>query len=326
MSLNKFDKRWIQSDKMPHGVTLPMLKLNEQQFVFTSYEDDWHGLYVYYVHLGKYDKFFEYPKKMEIEHYLAYDASQNKLYCVGINGPMYIIDINSGEFMECKEIDCYNGRLSANSQIHLVGGVWSSKHWIWDDENYNFCQIQEIKHDQDLGQIVDLSLVYIPKKGIIIMIIGYAFKGLNDVHQFNIKSRQWKKVAQLPFFHEETPVLTSDERYIIMRDYASNRIYALEMDTYLLYLSRISTPCRRTCFMTRTGGQKDEMLVFGWIKSLFASTGYKHMKEPSYDLKKLISVWYSQEEVHWYNDCYGQHMTIQVNQLVSSLVALQKEI
>ena len=214
--------------------------------------------------------------------------------------------------------------INVNGQIHLIGGWENSKHLVWNDETSCFSQIYDFK--QQLDDVINLSLVYIHSKRIIIMIAGCDaddYDNKNIVWRHSIETKKWKKITKLPFCHEtRSPVLTSDEKYIIMSDGLEDHIYALDIsngdDTmYPLYQSTLKGPFNEAHFLMKTGGLRDEILVMGWIKKRFRA--YKGMPLPPKHLMVLIAIWYSQEEIHWIGKYSKLHFAVNVKHILSSL-------
>ena len=214
LTCTKIDNRWIERDSIPDGVTTRVLcKLNEQQFIFASDKDQYNGLYVYYIHSGKFQKLFEYPKKMKSEFSLRFNASNNMLYCTGYKYPMFLIDMKQNKIMRWKKTDCFAARLlSINGQIHLIGGWKTHRHLKWHDESQCFSEMFDF--GKNLGYDVDISAVYVPTKGEIVMIV-YGEENI-IIWKFSFKIIQWKEIIRFPFEDHmvESISLTSDEKYV----------------------------------------------------------------------------------------------------------------
>ena len=209
--------------------------------------------------------------------------------------------------------------LNVNGQLHLIG---NNKHWIWNNKTEEFCVIHDFQHELDDNS--DVSLINIPSNGMLIMIAGFDDQENSFVWKFCIKTRKWMKIQKLPFLHEGgTAVSTSDEKYIIISD--SEYIHVLEMKQFKLYQSSLKVPSIEPQIMKRVGGYKDVLLVTGWIKSLFKSSEFQFIQEPPMYLKKLISQWFRQEEIHWLGKISKRHFVVHVKDILSSLKLVPKK-
>ena len=319
------DDRWIVLKEITRQLSTKVsLKLNEQQLLFVASRTQSSGIYTYNLHLHTSTQLFKYSDDIVVdEYYLEIDAQRNKLYGSGFKSPLFIIDLDNDKFIEWaklkpkKNIISYKGcgsLINVNGQIHLIGGYGNPKHFIWNDEAEQLQQIYDFRNNLDHTK--DLSLVYIPTQGKILMFTWF------EVWNHDLKTRKWKKIRELEFMH--TPkaiVLTSDEHYVILSNSHSRDIYAMDISTpaYKLYKSSVKNPWKEEHLMTKVGGLKDELLVFGWIKHLFKTKELKLVQEPPIYLKVLVGSFYSKEEIHWIGQNSKRHASITINQVLTTL-------
>lgn len=321
------DIRWEELDTIPFEVSSNfLLKLNEQEFILPADKEEWNGLYKYYVHLDKFEKYFEYPENKKVREYsLKFSAKQNRLYGTGFYQPMFIIDINNGKFIEWKEIKSRTNTLklehsicgqivNANDEIHLIVGCDTDKHLVWEEGSRKFSQIYDFK--KLLFVHSELQMIHVQTTQEIIMIGGYDNQHNTIIWGYKIPDRKWQKIAKI-YSDIQSTALTSDEQYIIMSE--GRLIYALQINSKQLYKSSLNGPWWAKHVMTITGGLKNEILVIGWIKSLFKSTQFQSMEQPPMYLMKLIGAWYSQEEIHWITKESGRHFIIKIKHILLSL-------
>ena len=325
------DKEWEESYPIPsHVSTTILFKLNEQQFLFSSNESEWEGLFVYYIHLGDYKKFFEYPERMESEYCLQFDKSKNKLYCTWCDDTQFIIDMNNDNFKmwehdELEDYDCYNGELlNINGEIHMIGGWDEIKHWTWNDEKEALETIHEFKEDIEYSS--ELSVLYVPSKEEILMLVwNDDYENTIMLWTFSVKSKKWTETSQLwtgTDSRVQSLSLTSDEKHVIISFCDTNAIHLLKVqqNDYKLYTSHIRIPWfAPNHLMTIAGGLKDNILVVGWIKSIFQTAEFQHISLPPMYLMELINKWYSNEELHWIDICSKRHFTIKMEYVVLNL-------
>lgn len=340
-----------------------VFKLNEQQFIFPANgTKNFHGLYCYNLHSRQFKEFFSFSDSVrEIGYCLQFDSTKNRLYGTSSKSPMFIIDLNEGKLIEWKTIKswhqiktgstplienhCGNGNLlNVDGNIHLIGGYHNYIHFIWNERTKNFSPTHNFRskmedqmhyYDDYIHDTTHLSVIHVPIRGIIVMIggIDIIWSDDPDAHDANINNivwvyhldtNKWEKITILPFEHaHQSLVMTSDEKYIILSPTNLPYVHALDLDDYSVYQSSIMMPFIEPNFMVKTGGLKDELLVVGWIKSLFQSEGFQYMEMPPMYLMTLIAQWYSQEEVHWIGKCCDRHFTINMKKILSSLSLYQ---
>ena len=132
-------------------------------------------------------------------------------------------------------------------------------------------------------------------------------------------------------------ILSFDENYVIIaggyhsfgyKRRRSKKIFILDLTDeteYKLKQSTIELPRAGPCILVRTNA-KSQILVIGWIKTLFESKEFKDLILPPMYLLKMISLWYDQEMIHWFdtylynwpeNSVYN-HQKIYLKHLISN--------
>lgn len=311
----------MQLDPIPDGVCSDVvLKLNEQQFVFVSDDVDWEGFYIYNLHLQEFVRWIEYPPDTKkLEYCLQFDAIRNILYCTGYNIPIFMIDIQDCK-LKTKTTLIEGGMgtiLNVNGTIHLIGGIYSDKHLVLNHDTRDVSEIYNFETPLDL----DISLIHVYSKEMMLMIEG------RNIWKYKLNTQKWEKNIKLPFDHQAlSPILTSDEKYIIISTHDGGGIFVLDIssDDYLLFQSDIRIPWKQSHLMTKTGGLKDELLVTGWIRSKFKSSAFQGTPQPPMYLMTTISQWYSQEELHCIDPYSKQHFIIKIKHIFSSLNAFKR--
>lgn len=336
--------KWIKGGILPHNVSTDFCcKFNEQQLIFAAPDTHtWNGLYLYNLSSQELKKFIKYPKNVTIFPYcLQFDASKNQFYGTGeFQEAMFIIDMNRGhKFTTWREFRSENNPLkgascgtllNVNGQLHLIGGWDNSKHLVFNEDSRDFSEIYDFK--EKLNDVTNLSLIHVKSKKTILMIKEFddadnddKYKYKSVVWEYCLIARKWKQIKKLRFCHETgSPLLTCDERYVIMSDSLNAYIYVLDIsnnnhEEYKLYESALEGPWNESHFLIKTGGLKDEILVIGWIKSLFQSVQFQSMEPPPVYLMRSIAAWYSQEEIHWIGKYTARHFIINIKQILSSL-------
>ena len=64
------------------------------------------------------------------------------------------------------------------------------------------------------------------------------------------------------------------------------------------------------------GGLESEMLVVGWIGQLFETVEFKHLRLPPLYILLWIALWFSQEDLHCFDDWGYEHFVIAVKDLI----------
>merc|ERR1712154_530117 len=97
-------------------------------------------------------------------------------------------------------------------------------------------------------------------------------------------------------------------------------IYGLHIDSMTMKQSKICCPTKGICHTAITGGIKDELLVFGFLKKMFNFPEFNNFEFPPTDIIKVILQFYNQEMVHWINwQRNATHYGIYVDELIASL-------
>eukprot|EP01084_Bolivina_argentea_P083288 150816_1 len=257
-------------------------------------------------------------------HGVCFNKHQNKLYWYNYNGKMTIRNMTS----DTSEIfaDCgVNGNaqpclICADDTVHLIGaqkydektGI-SAKHFIWNNSTRKLKQIASFGQ---LSEIVAASPVYIPHKKKIILIGGrdvpYSDKKnsicIKHIYEYSLESNVWTAVENVTFTgYWCSTAITSDQKNIIIvggfdesRNISDN-IYVLQIndDGYKLRKSSISVPIHGECSVAIMGGIMDEMLVIGYVRTLFKTTKFKDIELPPCYIMQMIANWYQMEMLHW---------------------------
>ena len=169
-----------------------------------------------------------------------------------------------------------------------------------------------------------ISLVYVPSKGVILMIGGSRLwicggHRLVGIWKFVIASSQWEQMigpTEFPRF-SVSAVLTSDEQRVIIMcgrfrtelggfgDFGLLQVLDISNeDRFDLWTSTIRCPLeteRHLC--ARSGNRSDARLAaVGWVRELFASKDFVGMATPPPDIVDLIADWCCMiciEMIHW---------------------------
>ncbi len=95
-------------------------------------------------------------------------------------------------------------------------------------------------------------------------------------------------------------------------------------DSYKVNKCNIHCPKEGLNHIVRSGhGKKDELLVIGFIKSLFGSNDFKDLRVPPVYIMQLIAIWYNQEMLHWVEwnrkGEENEHYMISMKRVISSI-------
>ena len=286
-------------------------------------------IHTYNVNKNEWYKEFTYPaKKLNFScHSVAIKEKQNKIY---LSTPRHLIIELNTDTKQYKMIDniIYSFKkrniLNINGNIHLV----SNEHLIFNEENNTFTQIYDFGDLPRKHYIDNLTVIYIPSKQILLLfrtLSKECNEGKIQLWKFNLQSNQWSKIKTFQnTFKISTAVLTSNQQFVIFYSPKEFAIYALHItnnDDYKLVQCNISSPIRTSSelHIQRTGGGiEDEMLTFGWIKQLFQTSVFQHMKLPPLYIMKFILMWYSRELIHLIHDNTNSHFAIELKHILSS--------
>lgn len=196
-----------------------------------------------------------------------------------------------------------------------------------------------------------MSMIQIPSKNVILQFRVDASK----LSKYCQVTKRWTEVKTMVnsiwdgkdhCFRFKNATLTSDETQVVIlaTEYRPNkpsrpRIMVMNMNdsNYSFWMSDISCaaiapPYEKidpTLIIRTGGGLRDEKLVIGWIRRLFASSQYKSLPLPPLYLMQMIAKWYSTEMIHAlersnYSN-YEGHYALRLDVIRSSLTALVAE-
>merc|ERR1712087_702925 len=120
-------------------------------------------------------------------------------------------------------------------------------------------------------------------------------------------------------------VLTSDENYVILfgsRHDGPRQLFVMDIRDEGNYILR---DCNITCgnldpvALLRTGhGARDDLLVIGWIRELFATSDFDNFELPPLHIMQMMVPWYSMEMIHVIED-NGGHYVVALQDVMQSM-------
>ena len=288
-------------------------------------------IHKYNVHTNEWCQQFQYPLDWRIGvNSIAINKKSNNIYLSTYKYKLIIINIDTKEYNFHKyHEDLLIGQTkicNVNGKIHLIG----DKHLIFDEENGEFKQIYNFNLDHTVDHIEHLKVIYIPSK---MTFISFTFKFynkgiINDEYSiwiFNLNTNKWHqydKIINKYNFCILDAVLTYNEKFIIMIN-DDRKIYVMDITDDMDYkLSESSIKCpfkHRIVNMWRSGGGiQDEILVCGWIRTLFKKPKFKDVQLIPIYIMQLISNWYSIELIHFVS-CINTHYAVNVKRILSNV-------
>ena len=185
-----------------------------------------------------------------------------------------------------------------------------------------------------MQDMISPHVIYVESKQIIVLIGGCdewptKFVG---IWVYSLMSKEWTKLPIKFNICATKAVLASDGSIIIIGGYKANKsgdgsciddIYVLQINDDLnksvLQKSLKRAPCKEMeCNIAITGGYKDELLVTGYVKVLFETTGFSTMDIPPAYLIKIIEEYFNLETIHYVSKL-GEHSEIAVKYIIKSL-------
>ena len=316
-------KHWLKLKAIPPDIwwRVTSISKNRKEFLLTSstkipFKHAWYShipdqnyINNYNVHTNKWCQEFKYPLYWKIKiHSIAINKERNEIYLstTDNNKKQKLVIINT----VTKKYDFYeynmdllippNAIFNVNGKIHLIG----DKHLMFDAETGQFKEI----HNFDLDfYCAKPMVIYVESKMIFIVFmfkcddkfIDYE----NSIWIFNINTNKWHQhetIINKSQFCLNNAVLSSNEKFIVMIN-EDGKLYVMDIGddmNYKLSECSIKSPFAYQKMMRSGGGIQDEILVCGWIKSLFKQLIFKHLQLPPIYIIKIICNFYGTELIH----------------------------
>eukprot|EP01083_Nonionella_stella_P104338 298886_1 len=199
----------------------------------------------------------------------------------------------------------------------------------------NFSKLMSLK----ICQILQPFIFHLKK--MILLIGGHQEdEEANGIWIYSLSSQKWSKFETSWGEYEWLPVifthgiLTADEHYVIITG-ESDPYYGYDPDdewmpnpyiiwildvrqqTFTVRTSQIKSPKHTRHHLVRSGGGiYDEILVVGYIKTLFGLLEFAHLQLPPIHITILVSKFYVMETLHWIDD--EDHFAISIKDILSS--------
>ena len=179
------------------------------------------------------------------------------------------------------------------------------------------------KFDEIWGALYGTKLIYVPSKQMMLMIGGTMFD-YSPIHgsthtaaigiwKFCLNTQKWSKLMDFDYKYVDSALSLNENYIIIAGGYEghvfttkSNKIFVLDLRdeiAYKLKECKIELPKSGPCSIVRVN-MKHEILTIGWMRRLFRTKEFKDLILPPIYLLKMISSWYSQEIIHWFDVWY----------------------
>lgn len=335
---------WIHLATFPDAVVEGGAAMENHQFlVLTRYAKS--GYRIYDALEDEWSQYHSF-RKIDPPNNVVYSSETSSLYIHTING-WYTFNIENKEFhsyhkqppagpyMTCPAL------VEANGTVHAVAGTGNSQHFVWSEGNGCF----HFRHNVGKARMVPKpTLVHIPSKRMILLIGGYAKSSRSgwtgEIFKYDMDSDKWAQVTGISLKVSGcTALVTADEKYVIIGGGYTGpsvpmySIFILDIRddaNYKLSTSRIRSPWRGDMIMKKTGGAlKNEKLVIGWIRNLFADKDFQDLQLPPVHVMLLVTRWHSTEYIHWlspnWHSCYGRQSHYIQCCLIENQSGVQKE-
>lgn len=256
---------------------------------------------------------------------LAIPDSMSSIYAFELDN-MRIYDISTQKWREISDIEHNNKgsglvqhhMFNVKNEIHFLGGDYNALHQIFDEHNK---QLVPIYRFEEFQFILNPFCIHVPSKDMILLIGGttmgsdvdreygrchdqYIYLG---IYRFSIRNKEWKRIENIDFAYANCQaVLSDDEKHVIIAAAMYDNVEAMyildlcENNEFKLRKIDFDGPKEATVneyALLKTGGLKDEGLVFGYIKDLY--TRNEIMRMPPIHLMHVIRCFFYQTTVHW---------------------------
>ena len=215
----------------------------------------------------------------------------------------FVFDIQDGSQIVAKrdEMQIACKMISLNGIIHCVGHSWrGTTHNIWSEgqEKWQPVNARSLPKFRRID-----SLVHVPSKNILLIFGGDITNPKCYLWRYHIGSERWEQIKAIQCDGNCAAILTSDERFVIIKSYAYNKTHLFILDirddnAYKLRESPISIQSTIPGIFARTGGIKESVATAaGWIRRISKSRSTPSM---------CIARWYAKESIHWIVRKHGE--------------------
>ena len=240
-----------------------------------------------------------------------------------INGKdkLSIIDIQRGsKLVQPNRMPAQSKMISLNGSMHCLGySETGTTHHIWSEAKQRWHHIWgkakqrwQPMNAESLPEVRRIdSLIHVPSKNILLMFASYDPYGECLLWRYHIRSNRWELISGIQLEDNCPMILTSDERFVIIRSNVYYKTHPLILDIrnddhYKLRESPVVLHYIGFGVFARTGGIKESVATAsGWIRRLRKSGEIVSISIPL-EIVKTIARWYSEESIHWIHKQAGQ--------------------
>eukprot|EP01084_Bolivina_argentea_P083569 151311_1 len=323
--------KWIDLERDLPPCTVP-ISINDRQYFVATVEK---GIYKFDTVDEKWSQWIEYPDTMENMNDLStgYDANNQIIYAYEPELGM-LIKINH----ETKEINitrnlmitgCGECAIFINNKFHVIGGVQSAKHLIYNEKKKQFDEVYDFQYDQVFG---GSALINLRKTKQLLLIGGYGGnKALDTVYSYkyceiNPKWNKWDihTAHRTCFFG---CAITTNEDFVILlggskdADMETDNISVINLKTNAILISDIVCPNTNNYHAIIMADElNEELVVFGFIRQCWQNELFSSILFPHDSILKLIRSWYSVDYLYLQecNDTSTHHWKISVDDIINS--------
>ena len=93
------------------------------------------------------------------------------------------------------------------------------------------------------------------------------------------------------------------------------------MEEFVIRKSSIKLPVKQTHpKIAITGGDKDEVVITGYVKQTFATSEFEELSLPPVYITQIIERYYNVGTLHWISKSENNHFTICVKDILTNLL------
>ena len=211
--------KWTALTKCPYNRFSNIVFISADEFVVAPYnysKQKSDGILKYNTTTNKWSTIIKYPKEFQTWNCsLSFDSTERKLYLIGAQAIVFIIDLNTKEITELQngqiEVGVNPSSLFVDGQLHIIGGSRNRKHLVRDiynadddEKSQAFTEIYEFEDWSKGNQ--NCGLVYVRSKNQLILFGGYnqynehKYAQIVWVCNLNEKDnkKKWQKKVKMP--------------------------------------------------------------------------------------------------------------------------------
>ena len=337
MSNTNLCSSWTKLNPPPDAFYTECLLINDNEFVIVPHKDgiskkgDGDGIYKYNATIKCWNKIMDYPKDF-VSFYQSATIDKDKQIIYTCSDVQFTkINLNTKDITKVSNnypMGYIPGIIFENGNVHIIGGNFNNKHYIFDETKSEFKLICDFGHDQNVSP----ESFYFKRNKSIITPCYKRNNKENPVSIMEFKNNKWTdwNIGNCEYLAASKICATTNEDYLIfitgfdfkLKDY-HQFIFVYNVRNHKLIKSDIEAPLNYdACPVITRNGERDNLLTVGFINYCYKMEEFKDVQAMPFYLIKLIGEWVYFETLHALigEDLSRTHWIIDVDKIIASIL------